>query len=271
MDIRQLLVDLLGFAGEGVQKFAKGAEASTQRNANIINQISRGEKPNMQGVAGEMSNLVNPMAGVIAPTGNKLLQQLLEVLEQKAPKLVSQAKGLAETVYPYIVPRELMPVQSALGAYRASQTLPKGELYLRGGRPQGEQLDTLAHELRHFLTGFDPVTKSRPAGHLAETAQQIQRMLPEEQAAGVAQYTKPFDWRWKVGGSTGAQGDLSSLVREAEGRSLNVPASLDKAARIAHDESLSYLTESLLARQRGQQGGDPMLEAIAAALGQGLR
>lgn len=254
--LQKLLMDLLGFAGEGVSNFAKQAGESTQRNAGIVNAVARGEKPNMQGVASSAMGASNPMnvAGIIAPTANPILQQLLAALRQRAPKLVQQAEGVAETVRPYLVPRESMPVEGAVGAYRKSRSLPSGELYLRGGRPQAEQVDTLGHELRHFLTGFDPRQAAKQPAHKLETAQQLTEMMPPPQKAAMQQHYLP------------QQAQPTAATRFVPGEQIN-PAAAGRGG-LAHDEALSYLTESLL---QGNRGGDPMLEAIANALGQGIR
>jgi hypothetical protein len=49
---------------------------------------------------------------------------------------------------------------------------------------------------------------------------------------------------------------------------MHQPKDLQEPALRAYNESLSYLTEALL---EGNKGGDPALEAIANALGQGIR
>lgn len=247
-----LIEDIIGFSLEGFKKAGAKAEASTQRNAKIINQIASGKKADFQDLGSELYNFINPMAGVIAPTGNRILQALIEGVRGKAPGLVKKAEGLSETVFPYLVPREMMPVQGALGAYRSSRTLPKGELYVRGGRPAGEQVDTLGHELRHFLTGFDPKFINKKPSHALETADQLTRMLPPPQRAAMQRYHLP---------SPNAMPGVTDLMNK-------LPPGGSGPAANAYDESLSYLTEALMS---GNKGGDPMLEAIAEALGQGIK
>ena len=202
------------------------------------------------GLANPVENVSGPSAAIV-PTGNRVLQALLEAVRGKAPGLVKKAEGLSETVFPYLVPREMMPVE-ALGAYRRSSTLPKGELYVRGGRPAGEQIDTLGHELRHFLTGFDPNFINKKPGHALETADQITKMLPPPQRAAMQQYHLP---------SPSAMPAVTEIVNK-------LPPGGSGPAADAYNESLSYLTEALMG---GNKGGDPMLEAIAEALGQGIK
>ena len=199
--------------------------------------------------------------GIIAPTANKRLQELFGALRTRAPKLVSQAEGAAQTVFPYLTPREAMPVEGdLLGLLRRSKTLPKSELYVRGGRPMEEQIDTLAHELRHFVTGSNPALMNKPAGHALETAQQLSHMMPAPQQRGMQQYLSGV-------GTPSLAGTPMDVLRALQGGAKKVVPGKAQNPAVAFDEALSYLTEALLR----PQGSDPALTSVANALGQGLR
>ena len=198
--------------------------------------------------------------GIIGPTGNKRLQELFEAVRQRAPKLVGQAEGAAQTVFPYIVPRESMPMEGAVGGLRRSKTLPKSELYMRGGRPIEEQIDTLAHELRHFVTGSTPALMNKPAGHALETAQQLSHMMPPAQQLGMQNYLGGV-------GTPGLAGSPMDVLKQLQGGAKQVAPGKSANPALAFDEALSYLTEALLR----PQGSDPAMTSIANAMGQGLR
>ena len=188
---------------------------------------------------------------VIAPTANKKLQGLFEALRGKAPKLVQKAEGMKETLRPYLLPRETMVTPNALGEFRRSDTMPVGDLHIRGGRPAAEQADTLGHELRHFLNAFDPAIMNKKPEHALETAQQLSGMMPVAQKSAMSNYLPSSDATPMI---------LSNLRQQPPGS--KGPASL------AFDESIAYLTEALM---QGNKGGDPALESIANALGFGVK
>lgn len=203
-------------------------------------------------------------AGIIAPIANPRLKTLLEGLRLQAPKLMSEAEKASHTVFPYLTPRELMPAPigtDLVGMLRRSKTLPKSELYVRGGRPFGEQIDTLGHELRHFVTGTNPALMNKPAPQALETAQQLSHMMPAPQQAGMQNYLTGV-------GTKSLSGRPMDMLKELQGGANNRLPATGQNPALAFDEALSYLTEALLG---GNKGGDPALESIAQALGQGLK
>lgn len=216
-----------------------------------------------------VENIGSPAKALIAPIANPRLKALFDILRERAPKLVSQAEKASQTVFPYLVPREVIsdlpgmkPGQDLLGVLRRSKTLPKSELYVRGGRPLAEQADTAGHELRHFVTGSNPALMAKPAGHALETAQQLTHMMPPAQQIGMQNYLTGVGEK----GAAGAPLDVMKLLQGGK-QQIGGHAARETPA-LAFDESLSYLTEALLG---GNKGGDPTLEAIAQALGQGLK
>lgn len=255
-----------------------GQDVSRGNVMNIVDQLTRGPTPlgklPVRGAvqrfapkANDLLSLVMNMAqpqvakGIIAPVGNPRLKAAFEALREKAPNLIKQAEGKAETVFPYLMPRELMPGGESLGAFRQSMTLPKGELYVRGGRPAEETATTLAHELRHFLTGFDPELLAKPAGQMEETARQLAHMMPAPQQAGMQSYLKGV-------GMPSAAGTPQELLKQTQGGARTLGrSSATTDPELALNEAMSYLTEALLE----PRGGDPMLEAVANALGQGIK
>jgi hypothetical protein len=207
---------------------------SEARQGPLLSTISKGV---------EFANPINWMGGMggassaaIAPTGNKMLQSLMQALYTKAPKLMDQVQDTGRMVYPYLTPGN--PAKSAVGTYQSLNPLA-GQVQVSGMQSQDEMLKTLAHELRHFLT--DPKLATKNPEHGLETAQQLGNMMPGIQKARTSMYT-------------GMGGDTATFKPN------------DKLT--AYNESLSYLTEALLG---GNKGGDPALEAIANALGQGIR
>ncbi len=199
--------------------------------------------------------------GIIAPTANKRLQELFAALRERAPKLVSQAEGAAQTVFPYLMPRESMPLADTLGVLRRSKTLPSAELYMRGGRPMPEQIDTLGHELRHFVTGTTPSLMNKPPAQALETAQQLSHMMPAPQQLGMQEYLTGV-------GTKSLSGRPMEVLKDLRGGAKSLQPGTAKDPAVAFDEALSYLTEALLG---GNKGGDPALTSIASALGQGIK
>lgn len=212
-----------------------------------------------------MSNM--PLGGgVIAPTGNKVLQGLLEQAKNVAPKLIKRAEDEARTVYNYLVPKPPMP--NTLGTYRdiefgpqIAKLLPKsspvpGEVQIWGGQSKNDMLESLLHELTHF-TSVPQVATKNPM-HALETAAQLTEMMPTRQAKAMQRYLPTRSQMSDV------------LTKMAAGKPhLSSLTSPQDAAKQAYSESLSYLTESLL--QPTTKGGDPMLSLIADELGLGLR
>lgn len=240
----------------GTTKAEAGAPKFDVANNIITNLL------NLTGMNDPISQLGGPANAVIAPIGNPRLKAVFDALRAKAPGLVGKAEGLSQTLYPYLMPRELMPAEDALGLFRQSATLPKGELYLRGGRPQEEQVDTLAHEIRHFLTGFDPALADKPPIHMLETAQQLSHMMPPAQQKSMANYLSEV-------GRPGIAGEPLDLLKQTQGGTRKFGSGFNTPTNpeLAFDEAMSYLTESLL----NPHGADPALEAVANALGQGLK
>ena len=248
-----LVTDVVNFALNNLYQYSNKFGETNQKRAQLFKQLKSGEKADpslMRDLVQEATN-VNP-AGVIAPTGNRVLKGLFEELRKRAPGLVKQADELSQTVFPYLVPGEMMPVANSLGVFRRSGTMPKGEIHLRGARPQAEQVDTLGHELRHFLTGFDPKFSGKNPSHALETAQQLTEMMPWSQNRAMRESYLPSN--------EASPTILQNLARMKPGSSPH--------ASNAYDESLAYLTEALM---QGNKGGDPALEAIANALGQGIK
>lgn len=284
------LAQFLKNAGQGVNEYLGHAHAATRLGAAgdlgsyIMNELTKypgtrdadPKAPMFDTVNNTITNLLGmlgdpvqqaggPSSAVIAPTSNKILQSLFTRLRERAPKLVQQAEAVPETVFPYLVPREVingMTNTDVVGLLRRSKTLPKSELYVRGGRPGDEQVDTLAHELRHFLTGYDPAMAFKSPEHSVESAQQISHMMPPPQQHGMQSYLSGV-------GTPGIAGTPMDMLKATQGGARKFSgAGTAKDPALAFDEALSYLTESLMG---GNKGGDPALESIAQALGQGLK
>ena len=260
MDIQQALMEILfgraiGESPADTELNRQGSLMGSQRTNQRQSEARQGPALSTLSKAVDFANPINWMGGMggnaaaIAPTGNKMLRQLLEALRNKAPKLMQQVEDTGRMVYPYI--SEKMPAPGAYGTYRNVNPLA-GQVDLWGMQPGKELESTLAHELRHFLT--DPSLATKNPGHAAETAAQLGAMMPAKQQGGMSRYANP--------------------------------ANPDEQLR-AYNESLSYLTEALLSKGSGRSiigewspykmtnlrpdEGDPALEAVANALGQGIR
>lgn len=290
MDILDNLKQALSMIGQGTppeQQREMQADATLNRQGSLMGNAKAEPRSNaaVQGpvmsTVRDLVNALNPIdwmggpastgsSAVIAPTANKTLLGLLESLRGSAPKLMQRAESTARTVFPYLTPGE--PIPGAIGTYQNLNPLA-GQVNISGMQSNSEMLSTLAHELQHFIT--EPGLATKNPAHAVETAQQLGQMMPQGQAAAVKQYTRPFDWQ-TVMTSPGAQQDATSLaggvpqaLRMLSSQALNIhPAQQDAALR-AYNEALSYLTESVLRPQGG--GADPALEAVANALGHGIR
>lgn len=253
MDWQQMLMDVLFGKATGenpadAQLNQAGSVMGSQKTQQRQSEARQGPAMSTLNQAVNFANPINWMGGMggassaaIAPTGNKLMLQLLDALRKQAPKLMQQVDDSARTVFPYI--SDQMPAPGAYGTYRNINPLA-GQIDVWGLQPKSELAPTVGHELKHFLT--DPKLATKNPAHGAETAQQLTRMMPVKQRGAMNQYTQPFE------------GQAASKIE---------PSQQDSALR-AYNESLSYLTEALLG---GNRGGDPALESVANALGQGIR
>lgn len=256
MDFQQALMQILfgkamGESPADAQLNQAGSVMGSQRTQQRESETRQGPLLSTVSKAVDFANPINWMgsmggsAAAIAPTGNKMLQGLLEALRQRAPKLMQQVDDTGRMVFPYLVSPESMPKRGAMGVYSHVNPLA-GNVHISTNHPNwNEMVSTGGHELRHFLT--DPTLATKKPGHAQETAQQLSRMMPVKQRGGMAQYNQPF---------------------EANPAATNIQPSQQDDALRAYNESLSYLTEALLG---GNKGGDPALEAVANALGQGIR
>jgi hypothetical protein len=278
MDINEILQQILfgkalGESPADAKLNQAGSVMGSQKTQQRESEARQGPALSTLSKGIEMANPINWMGGMggssaaIAPTGNKILQQLMQALYAKAPKLMDQVQDTGRMVYPYLT--ESLPAKGAVGTYQNLNPLA-GNVNVYGMQSQDEMMKTLAHELRHFLT--DPTLATKKPVHAAETAQQITKMLPPRQQNVMQnQYTAPFDWHLNMPSNRpkeALQSQLIGNVRRAEEVPMHQPKDLQEPALRAYNESLSYLTEALL---EGNKGGDPALEAIANALGQGIR
>jgi hypothetical protein len=219
-----------------------------------------------------MINPINWMGGmggasgaVIAPTSNAALQNALGALEQRAPALMQRIKGVPETIYNYLTHQ--MPSEGAVGTFRASSTLPKGEVHLQAGQSFDDLVTALAHELRHADTAFTPGAARSPE-RMIETGQQLTAMMPPAQQADMAHY---------LPATSGVRRNLYSgptedVLRKLRGGAVSGVDTVGTTVpgvqpADAYSEAMSYLTESLL----NPRGADPMLGDIARALGQNIK
>ncbi len=288
MELLDNLMQALSTLGQGTspaQQQEMQADATLNRQGSLMGSAkaepratAAAQGPTMSTIS-DLVNSLNPInwmggpagsSAVIAPTANKTLLGLLESLRGSAPKLMQRAESTARTVFPYLTPGE--PIPGAVGTYQNLNPLA-GQVNISGMQSRGDMLSTLAHELQHFIT--EPGLATKNPAYAVETAQQLGQMMPQGQAAAVKQYTKPFDWTSSLASPQDQQaasvltGSVPQSLRVLEGQGMNIhPAQQDAALR-AYNEALSYLTESMLRPQGG--GADPALEAIANALGHGIR
>lgn len=292
------LLTTLGSIGQGTPQSAEALrrEGGADAALNLANSLMGSSKAapreaaQRQGPAlstlTDTLNTLNPLnfmggfggtsGAVIAPTANKTLLAAFDALRTKAPKLMAQIDETARTLFPYLVGAEHMPgpvgrtaSAAPYGTFRSINPLA-GEMHINDSPALMHELEsTIAHEGRHFLT--DPRLANKDPTHAFETAKQLGLMMPNEQALALNRYAHTFSPRFYAQNQGKPAALLESLAKpEAFGISPRIITNSDQQLR-AYNEALSYLTEAQLIPAAKRVGADPALDAIAEALGQGIK